>query len=378
MDIYLDYAATTPLDPLVTEAMLPVLTGLSGNPSSIHRLGQRARADVERAREQVARAVGARPKNVIFTSGATEADNHALRVAARLRPGKRIVTSLAEHAAVLTTAEDLALQGTPVTFVRPEPDGSIPVEKVVDVLDDDVGLVALMLVNNETGVVTDVASVAERARQAGAWTFTDAVQAFGTLPVDVASSGVDMLSLSAHKVHGPKGIGALVLRDGFELAPLLTGGAQERGARPGTENTAGIVGFGVAADLVRERWQADGARVRTLRDRLQAALLAMPDTRLNTGDAERGPKHLSVRFDDVDGETLLMALDAAGVAASAGSACAAGSLEPSHVLLAMGLDRRDAKASVRFILGRGLSEADVDAAAERIGAAVASARMASV
>ena len=376
MDMYLDYAATTPVDPLVTEAMLPVLSGLSGNPSSIHRLGQRARADVERARERIARAVGARPKNVVFTSGATEADNHALRVAARLRPGMRIVTSLAEHAAVLTTAEDLASQGTPVTFLRPEPDGTIPVGKVVEALDDDVALVALMLVNNETGVVTDVPAIAERARQVGAWTFTDAVQAFGTMPVDMASLGVDMLSLSAHKVHGPKGVGALVLRDGFELRPLLTGGSQERGARPGTENTAGIVGFGVAADLVRERWKGDAAQIGALRDRLQEALLELPGTRLNAAGAPRGPKHLSVRFDDVDGETLLMALDTAGIAASAGSACAAGSLEPSHVLLAMGLDRRAAKASVRFSLGRGLNDADVDAAAERIGAAVAAARAA--
>lgn len=374
MDIYLDYAATTPLDPHVTEAMLPVLTGLSGNPSSIHRLGQRARAEVERARERVARAVGSRPRNVVFTSGATEADNHALRVAARLRPGKRIVTSLAEHAAVLTTAEDLASRGTPVTFLRPEPDGAIPVDKVTEVLDDDVGLVALMMVNNETGVITDVATVAARAREVGAWTFTDAVQAFGTLPVDVQALGVDMLSLSAHKVHGPKGVGALVLREGFELESLLTGGAQERGARPGTENTAGIVGFGVAAELVAERWQADGARIGALRDRLEAGLMRMPGTHLNAAGAQRGPKHVNVRFDGLDGETLLMALDAAGVAASAGSACAAGSLEPSHVLLAMGLDRPAAKASVRFSLGRGLVEADVDAAAERIGAAVSSAR----
>ena len=376
MDIYLDYAATTPVDPLVTEAMLPLLTGLSGNPSSIHRLGQRARADVERARERVARAVGARPKSVVFTSGATEADNHALRVAARLRPGKRIVTSLAEHAAVLSTAEDLARHGTPVTFLRPQPDGTIPIDEVAAALDDDVGLVALMLVNNETGVITDVASIAKRARDVGAWTFTDAVQAFGTLPVDMASLGVDMLSLSAHKVHGPKGVGALVLRDGHELEPLLTGGAQERGARPGTENTAGIVGFGVAADLARERWEADGARIGTLRDRLRETLLGMPGTHLNAAGAPQGPKHLSVRFDDVDGETVLMALDAAGVAASAGSACAAGSLEPSHVLLAMGIDRQAAKASVRFSLGRGLTEADIDAAAQRIGAAVASARAA--
>ena len=378
MDIYLDYAATTPLDPDVTEAMLPVLTGLSGNPSSIHRLGQRARADVERARERVARAVGVRPKNVVFTSGATEADNHALRVAARLRPGKRIVTSLAEHAAVLSTAEHLAAQGTPVTFLRPDSDGSLPVEKVVSALDDDVGLVALMLVNNETGVVTDVPAIAEHARQVGAWTFTDAVQAFGTLPVDVTELGVDMLSLSAHKVHGPKGVGALVVRDGFDLEPLWTGGAQERGVRPGTENTAGIVGFGVAADLVRKRWEADGEQIAALRDRLEGALLALPGTHLNTSGAPRGPKHLNVRFDDMDGETLLMALDAAGVAASAGSACAAGSLEPSHVLLAMGMDRRAAKASVRFSLGRGLTEDDVDAAVERIGAAVASARSAAV
>lgn len=376
MDIYLDYAATTPLDPLVTEAMLPLLTGLTGNPSSVHRHGQRARGLSERAREQVARAVGVRPRGVVFTSGATEADNHALRVAARARPGKRIVTSRAEHAAVLATAEDLAAAGTPVTFLDPEPDGTIPAAKVAAALDEDVGLVALMYVNNETGVITDVAAIAERAREVGAWMFTDAVQAFGTLPVDVGALGVDMLSLSAHKVHGPKGVGALVLRDGFELAPFLTGGQQERGARPGTENIAGIVGFGVAAELVGERWRSDAAQIGALRDRLASELQEIPGTVLNAAGAPRGPKHLSVRFEGLDGETLLMALDAAGVAASAGSACAAGSIEPSHVLLAMGLDRHGAKSSVRFSLGRGLDDAAVDAAAGRIRDAVASARAA--
>lgn len=376
MDIYLDHAATTPLDPAVAEAMIPALTGLHGNPSSVHRLGQRARADIERAREVVARAVNARPKDVVFTSGATEADNHALRAAAHARPGMRIVTSRIEHAAVLATAESLAASGTPVTFLAPDADGTIPATRVADVLDDDVGLVALMLVNNETGVVTDIPAISELAHRVGAWLFTDAVQAFGTMPVDLRALGADMLSISAHKAYGPKGVGALVFREGFEPAPMLTGGSQERGLRPGTQNTPGIVGFGTAAALVRSR--VDGPRIARLRDQLQDALLQIPDTHVNGAGAPRGPKHLNIAFGGTDGEALLMSLDAAGIAASAGSACAAGSIEPSHVLLAMGLTRSRAKASVRFSLGREIDEATVDEAAARIAAAVASARALSV
>lgn len=374
MDIYLDYAATTPLDPAVLDAMIPALRGLHGNPSSVHRLGQRARSDVERAREEVAAAVGARAKDVIFTSGATEADNHALRAAAAARPGKRIVTALTEHAAVLATAEALAASGTPVTFLTPAPDGSIPLDRVANVLDDDVGLIALMWVNNETGVMNDIPAIAELARGVGAWTFTDAVQAFGAQPVDIGKLGVDMLSISAHKAYGPKGMGALVLREGFELAPMLLGGSQERGLRPGTQNTPGIVGFGEAARLVRSRVAGDQQRIATLRDRLETALVQIPGAEINGTGAERGPKHCNVTFEGTDGETVLMALDAAGIAASAGSACAAGSIEPSHVLLAMGLDRRAAKSSLRFSLGRGLDEPTIDAAAAAIAAAVERSR----
>ena len=377
-DIYLDHAATTPLDPAVADAFVRAASDLPGNPSSVHRHGQRARGAIERARAAVGRAVGASGRGVIFTSGATEADNHALRAVAAARPGTRIVTSLAEHAAVRSTAESLAATGTPVTFLDPEPDGSVAVETVRSALGPDVGLVALMYVNNETGAVTDLPAVSRLARGVGAWTFTDVVQAFGTMSVDIDELGVDMLALSAHKVHGPKGVGALVIREGLALPPWLSGGSQERGMRPGTENTPAIVGFGLAAELARERWRADGARIGALRDRFQRALEGIPDTHVNGGGGLRGPKHLNVRFGGVDGETLLMALDAAGIAASAGSACAAGSIEPSHVLLAMGLPREHARSSIRFSLGRALDEAAVDEAAARVEQAVASARRVSM
>lgn len=377
-EIYLDHAATTPLDPAVVEAITGAMSSLPGNASSVHRAGQRARAAIERAREEVALAVGARPREVVFTSGATEADNHALRAAAAVRPGQRIITSRAEHSAVLATAERLAAEGTPVTFLDPEPDGSVSVDRVTAALADDVALVALMYVNNETGAITDVPEIARRARAAGAWVFTDAVQALGTLPVDMDALGVDMLAISAHKAHGPKGVGALVVRGEVPLVPLLAGGAQERGFRPGTENTAAIVGFGVAASLVRERWAEDGERIRGLRDRLESALRGVPGAHVVGAADRRGPKHLNVRFEGVEGETLLMALDSVGVAASAGSACAAGSIEPSHVLLAAGLSRQEAKSSIRFTLGRGLDRAMVDEAAARIEAAVTHARRVAV
>ena len=373
-DIYLDYAASTPIDSAVADAVVRAMSDLPANPSSVHRPGQRARGAIERARDSVAAAVGARAGGVIFTSGATEADNHVLRAAAAARPGMRILTSMVEHAAVLSTAQWLAERGTPVTFLEPEGDGSVAVRRVAEALGPDVGLVALMYVNNETGAVTDIPAIAHAARAAGAWMFTDAVQAFGTMKVDIDAQGVDVLALSAHKVHGPKGVGALVVRGGFTLAPWLTGGAQERGMRPGTENTPAIVGFGRAAELVQDRWRDDGARVAALRDRLQASLEAIPDAHVNGTGGHRGPKHLNMRFGGVEAETLLMAFDAAGIATSAGSACAAGSIEPSHVLLAMGLPRERARASVRFSLGRGLDEAAVDDAAGRIEAAVRGAR----
>ncbi len=374
MNVYLDYAATTPLEPLVLEAMLPAFGEVYGNPSSLHRAGQRARRLVETAREQLAGAIGAQPRELTFTSGATEADNHALRAYASRFPGGHIVTSLLEHAAVLTTCRQLEREGWRVTYLAPDARGEITPEAVGAALEPDTFLVALMLVNNETGVVTDIPAVGTVVHAAGAALFCDAVQALGVLSLDVQALGVDMLALSAHKVYGPKGVGALWVRSGLELPPFLLGGEQERGLRAGTLNVSAIVGFGEAARLLRERLTEDVQEIARLRDRLEAHLLALDGVGLNAAGAPRSVKHLNVQVRGVDGEDLLMGLDAAGVCVSAGSACAAGTLEPSHVLLAMGLRPQDAKASLRLSLGRGLDDVMIDAAATRFAEVVTRCR----
>lgn len=373
-EVYLDYAATTPLDPAVLEAMLPALRDVHANPSSVHRAGQRARRLVEEARERVAAAIGARPAEIVFTSGATEADNHALR--AVLEGGGHLVTSELEHAAVRATARRLEADGAAVTWLPPDRRGAIDPEAVREALRPDTRLVALMLVNNETGVRTELPPVAAAARERGALVHCDAVQALGFEPLDVGELGVDLLALSAHKAYGPKGVGALWVRSGLELPPLLRGGAQERGRRAGTSNVPAIVGFGVAAELAAARLERDREEVRALRDLFEARLVRLPGVRVNGGEAPRGVKHSNLLVEGADGETLLMALDAAGIAASAGSACAAGSLEPSHVLTAMGLDRAAAKASLRFTFGRGLEREAVAGAAERVVEAIGRVRAA--
>ena len=375
MDVYLDYAATTPLDPLVLAAMLPVLAGEYGNPASLHRTGQRARRSVETAREQLAAALHAEAKALTFTGGATEADNHALRSYAAKFRGGHIVTSRLEHAAVLTTCQYLEAQGWRVTYLEPNANGEITPDAVQAALTPETFIVALMLVNNETGVVTDISAISKLVHDAGAVLFCDAVQAFGVLELDVRALGVDMLAVSAHKVYGPKGVGALWVRGGLELPPFLLGGEQERGLRAGTLNVPAIVGFGKAAELAKERLAVDAAELARLRDRLEARLLQIDGVSLNAPGAPRSPKHLNVRVAGVDGEDLLMGLDAAGVYASAGSACAAGTLEPSHVLLAMGLTRREAKASVRLSLGRGVTDEMVDDAAAAFAEVVGRCRV---
>lgn len=375
MNVYLDYAATTPLDPLVFEAMLPTLREGYGNPSSLHRAGQRARRAVETAREQLAAAVRAHPRELTFASGATEADNHALRAYASRFPGGHIVTSKVEHAAILSTCKHLESRGWRVTYLAPDARGEITPEAVAAALRPETFLVALMLVNNETGVVTDVPRISRIVHDGGAALFCDAVQAFGVVDVDVRELGADMLALSAHKVYGPKGVGALWVRQGLELPPFMLGGEQERGLRAGTLNVPAIVGFGKAAELARERLKIDAPEIAHLRDRLEAELLKIDGVTLNAPGAPRSAKHLNVRVAGVDGEDLLMSLDAAGISASAGSACAAGTLEPSHVLLAMGLSQREAKASVRLSLGRGVTDEMVDYAAKAFAEAVARCRV---
>lgn len=372
---YLDHAATTPLREEALEAMLPFLRDQYGNPSSVHGPGRRARVAVERARECVAAVLGAEPGEVVFTSGGTEADNAAIRGAltgAALRETGRpgLVTSAVEHEAVLQTAEALHEAGHPVAVLAPDAEGRLEPEAVAAAVTEETGLVSAMLVNNEVGTVNPVAEIAAVARARGARVHTDAVQAAGLLPLGVDALGVDLLSLSAHKVGGPKGAGALYVRAGTPFAPSQTGGAQERRRRGGTENVAAIVGFAEALALAEAEREGHAARLRTLRADLADRVRQRfgDGVRVNTPADQAAPHVLNVSFrpgaaGPLDGEMLLVGLDLEGVHVSAGSACTSGALEPSHVLLALGVDRETAGATVRFSLGRGTTPEDVEAAA---------------
>ena len=383
---YLDHAATTPLRAEALDAMLPFLRGGHGNPSSLHGAGRRARVAVERARGRVAGVLGCEPGEVVFTSGGTEADNLALRgvlTGAALRETGRggLVTSAAEHRAVLATAEALAAEGHPVVVLAPDGAGRLGPEAVAAAVTDRTGLVSVMYVNNETGAVNPVAALAAAAHDGGARFHTDAVQAAGLLALDVDALGADLLSVSAHKVGGPTGVGALYVRSGTPFGAAQTGGAQERGRRGGTENVAAVVGFAEALALAEAEREGHAARLSGLRDRLRVRVVAaLPDARVNTPGGA-APHVLSVSFPPrpraggpggaaLDGEMLLAALDLEGVEASAGSACTSGALEPSHVLLACGLDWATAAATVRFSLGRETTEGDVDAAAAALARVV--------
>jgi cysteine desulfurase len=371
---YLDHNATTPLDPRVLDAMLPFLREEFGNPSSLHSFGQRARAAVEEARASVAALVGAEPAEVVFTASGSESDNMALLgVAAKAKaPRVGLVTSAIEHHAVLRTARALEAAGTPVATARVGEDGAVDLHDLEAKAGETTALVSLMLANNETGVVQPVAEAARVARGRGALVHCDAVQAAGRLPIDVRVLDVDLLTLSAHKICGPKGLGGLYVRRGTPMAPLVRGGGQERNRRAGTENVAGIVGFGAAARLAREGLEAESSRVRGLRDRLEARLLALGARR--NGAEPRLPNTTNVSFEGAEAEGLVMALDLEGVAVSTGAACAAGAVEPSHVLRAMGFPAGRVQSSVRLSLGRGTTETDVDRAADAIGRVLARLR----
>lgn len=373
--IYLDHNATTPVDPRVVEAMLPALREGFGNASSLHWFGQQARAALDQARAEVAGLIGAGPAEVVFTASGTEADNMAVRGAAGLaRPPRRgIVYSAIEHHAVMNTARALAEEGWPVTTARVGADGLIDLEDLAARVDDTTALVAVMLANNETGVVQPVQEVVRIAHARGALVHCDAVQAAGKVEVDVRALDVDLLALSGHKIYAPKGVGVLYVKRGTRLRQWVRGGSQERNRRAGTENVPGIVGMGRAAALAREELAPESGRVALLRDRLEARLLAIPGTRRN-GDGPRVPNTTNVSFEGIEAESLLMALDLAGLAVSTGAACAAGAVEPSHVLRGMGLALERVQGSVRFSLGRGTREGDVDRAAELVAAAVARQR----
>ena len=373
--IYLDHNATTPVDPRVLEAMLPVLREGFGNASSLHWFGQQARAVLDQARAEVARLIGANPSEIVFTSSGTEADNMAVRGAAGIAraPRRTVVHSAIEHHAVVNTGRSLSEEGFPVVSVRARADGLVDLEDLAAKVDDATALVAVMLANNETGSIQPLADVVRIAHARGALVHCDAVQAAGKIPIDVRALDVDLLALSGHKIYGPKGVGVLYVKRGTRLRPWVRGGSQERNRRAGTENVPGIVGMGRAAALAREELASESLRLEGLRDRLEGQLLAIPAARRN-GDGPRVPNTTNVSFEGIEAESLLMALDLAGVAVSTGAACAAGAVEPSHVLRGMGLPLERVQGSVRFSLGRGTREEHVDRAAELVATAVARQR----
>jgi len=394
--IYLDYAATTPVDPRVRDAMLPFLGGppaprngggrgsgadadLWGNPSSVHTFGQEARRAVDHARDTLADALGCRSAGEIyFTSGGTEADNTALLgvlLAARERGRDHLVTSAIEHHAVLDAARFAEeMFGFSVTYVPVGAEGIVDPDEVRAAMTERTALVSVMHANNEVGTVQPVAEIAHVAHEGGALFHTDAVQTFGQMPLAVDALGADLLTLSAHKIYGPKGVGALYVRTGTRLTPWLHGGQQEREKRAGTENVAGIVGFGRAVELLPTWRGTEAARLARLRDTfIEAVRARIPDACLNGHPTCRLPNNVNLSFPGADGESLLLALDLHGVAASSGSACASGSIEPSHVLLALGLPL--ARSAVRFSLGRGTTEEDLLRAADVVADCVRSVRV---
>jgi len=361
--IYLDNAATTPVRREVFEAMVPYLTDKYGNPSSIHSYGREARADLNRAREQVAAAIGAAPEEIIFTAGGSEADNLAIKGTALAMYGEKshIITSAVEHHAVLHSVESLKRLGFSVTILPVDSEGMVDPEDVKRAITPETCLISIMYANNEVGTIQPIEDISRIAREAGVLFHTDAVQAVGHMPVDVKSLGVDMLSLSGHKFYGPKGVGALYARRGVRLAPLIDGGAQERKRRAGTENMAGIVGIGMAIELAVSEMDEVSAKEERLRDKLIEGLTQrIPDVRLNGHRRLRLPNNVNMSFLYVEGESLLLNLDMEGIAASSGSACTSGSLAPSHVLMAMGIPHEVAHGSVRMTLGRYTEDADVE------------------
>ena len=363
MKVYMDNAATTKLSPDVLNAMMPYLTDIYGNASSVHAFGREAREGVEHARNQVAAAINASPDEIFFTAGGTESDNMAIKGVAHkyAKKGKHIITTAIEHHAVLHTCEALEKEGYEVTYLPVDEDGLISVEQVKAAMRDDTLLVTVMFANNEVGTIEPIAEIGALCRERNVLFHTDAVQAVCHIPIDVKAMNIDLMSISAHKFHGPKGIGALYCRKGIVLEPVIVGGAQERKRRAGTENVAGIVGLGAAIERAHKNMAADMARVSALRDKLISGILKnIPHVKLNGHPTQRLPQNVNFSIRYIEGESILLMLDINGIAASSGSACTSGSLDPSHVLLAMGIPHEIAHGSLRLTLSDMTTDEEVD------------------
>ena len=361
--IYLDYAATTPTHPDVLQAMLPYFSDIFGNPSAIYSYGQKAKGAIEEARSKVAELISARDEEIVFTSGGTEADNFAIKGIAHASEsrGNHIITSSIEHHAVLETCKFLEKKGFLVTYLPVDEYGLVSVDDISNAITDKTVLISIMYANNEIGTIEPIAEIGKLAREAGISFHTDAVQAAGHIPVDVNELGVDLLSMSAHKLYGPKGVGALYIRKGTKLVPFMHGGGQEKKRRASTENVPGIVGFGKAAELSRQEMHEETQRLTHLRNMLIKRLMNKIDhVHLNGHPQKRLPNNVNISVDFVEGESMLLNLDLEGICASTGSSCSSSSLEASHVLLATELPHEQAHGSLRFTLGKWTSEDDID------------------
>jgi cysteine desulfurase len=361
--IYMDHSATSPVDPEVFEAMKPYFVDNFGNASTLYSLGRDARKAMEAAREQVASLIGAKPEEVIFTSGGTESDNIAIKgTAYRLKnKGNHIITSAIEHPAVRETCKYLEKNGFEVTYLPVYEEGIVRVSDLEDAITDKTILITIMHANNEIGTIQPIAEIGKIARENKIYFHTDAVQTVGKIPVKVEEMNVDMLSLSAHKVYGPKGIGALYVKKGVRLEPIIHGGGHEKGLRPGTENVSGIVGLGKACELAEKNLLEDTKYITNLRDKLIDGILnSIEQSYLDGHRTKRLPNNVNLRFTGIEGESLVLHLDSKGVAASTGSACSSKSLEPSHVLIALGLEHVEAHGSLRLTLGKENTEEEVD------------------
>lgn len=366
---YFDHNATTPVSAEALEALIPLLGEVYGNASSIHHFGQMAKQRLETARRQTAALIHARPQEIVLLSGGTEADNLAILGAVRrsTKPRKHVVTTAIEHPAVLNTCAQLEREGVEVTYVRVGSGGVVDPEDIRRALRPETVLISVMHANNELGTVQPVAETAGIARETGIPMHSDGVQAAGKIPVDVAALGVDLYSMSGHKFGAPKGVGALYVRKGTAIAPILFGGHHERDRRPGTENVPGAAAFGVAAEWLRKNLSGEAARIAALRDRLEQGILArVPHVYINGDGSLRTPNTANLRFDGIEGEAMVIALDLMGFAVSSGAACSSGAVEPSHVLTAIGLSAMEAKSSLRFSLGRSNTEEQVDALVDAV------------